>query len=194
MSSTAATAPPTSRCQNGSTKTCPTPSSGSPFHSASAKGNRGRPRKTIDNPFFGHLGPTTLWERYPKFAEDVLEGIARLDWHDRPIGNGGSSKPLSVRHLADVLANLHIITTVSIMGALRIGKRHAQRYVKAIELAIPFLLASRPENLIQEMLNGTATIYPWIQWEDNELPPPSPDMLGKLQHDLRDLRITAGNE
>lgn len=123
-----------------------------------------------------------------------MEGIARLDWHDRPIGNGGSSKPLSVRHLADVLANLHVITTVSIMGALGIGTRHAQRYVKAIELAIPFLLASRPENLIQEMLHGTATIYRWIQWEDNELSPPSPDRLGKLQHDLRDLRITAGNE
>lgn len=194
MSSTAATALPASRCQNGSTETCRTSSAGNHFPSASAKGNRGRPRKTIHNPFFSYLGPTTLWGRYPKFAEDVLEGIARLDWHDRPIGNGGSSKPLSVRHLADILANLHIITTATIMCALGIGTRHAQRYVKAIELAIPFLLASRPENLTQEMLLGTATTHPWIQWEDNELSPPCPDSLGKLQHDLRDLQITAGDE
>lgn len=61
-----------------------------------AKRGRGRPTKIITNLFHGYIGPTTYYGQYPHFAMDILEGIARLDWHDRPIGSGGSSKPLSV--------------------------------------------------------------------------------------------------
>lgn len=115
------------------------------------KDRRGRPAKQVQNPFYGFLGPTTLYDHYPYFAQDIMEGIARLDWHDRPIGQGGSSKPLSVRSLMVILESLEIITSIDVGDLLGIQARHAQRYVKAIELAIPFLMKSRPASLIYEM-------------------------------------------
>ena len=67
------------------------------------KGNQGPTPKTIENPFYGFIGCTTYWGRYPVFAQDIIEGIARLDWHDRPVDAEGKSMPLSVRKLVTIL-------------------------------------------------------------------------------------------
>lgn len=112
---------------------------------------RGRPAKQIQNPFNGILGPYTLYGRYPYFAQEIIEGIARLDWHDRAIGQGGSSKPLSVKSLMVVLESLETITSNNVGDLLGIQARHAQRYVKAVELALPYLMKSRPASLVYEM-------------------------------------------
>lgn len=112
---------------------------------------RGRPPKQFQNPFFGFLGATSAFERYPRFSADIIEGIARLDWHDRSIGQGGSSKPLSVRSLMLILENLEVITSSDVGSLLNLKARHAQRYVKAVELAMPYLMKSRPPSLIYEM-------------------------------------------
>lgn len=111
---------------------------------------RGRPARRILNPLVGRIGPTTEWGRYPAFAMDILEGVARLDWHDREAGAAEASKPLSVRTLVDLLASVEQITTASIAAFIGAGPRHAQRYLKAIELAMPRLLADRPQGLIRE--------------------------------------------
>lgn len=156
---------------------------------------RGRPSKQIHNPFYGFLGPTTTYGRYPFFAQDIMEGIARLDWHDRPIGKGGSSKPLSVRKLMVIMEVLEVITTNDVCEVLDIQARHAQRYVKAIELALPFLMKSRPRSLKYEMdLPGDA-LENAEYWEkrceshsviDCQTVMPSPAELAKLRHDLGD--------
>lgn len=112
---------------------------------------RGRPPKQFQNPFFGFLGKTSDVERYPHFSADIMEGIARLDWHDRSIGQGGSSKPLSLRSLMLILENLEAITSSGVGNLLDIQARHSQRYVKAIELAMPYLMKSRPPSLIYKM-------------------------------------------
>ncbi|WP_282875808.1 hypothetical protein [Pseudomonas peli] len=147
---------------------------------------RGRPPKVIFNPFEGFIGPTTGYGRYPYFASDIIEGIARLDWHDRPIEQGGSSKPLSVRRLFDILAQLPEVSAESVGSFLSTGRRQAQRYVKAIQLAMPYLMKARPAHLALEMDLGEILIGHWVKWTD-WLTAPAPATLAKLHHDLRDL-------
>ena len=113
--------------------------------------NRGRPPKSIANPFYVFIGPTTSYGRYPLFAMDIIEGIARLDWYDRRTGTGGKSMPLSVRNLVVILEMLEKVTSESVSQTLRLAERHAQRYVKAIELIIPRMMRTRPKSLILDM-------------------------------------------
>lgn len=153
------------------------------FPSASRRG-RGRPATVIVNPLQGFIGPTTEYGQYPAFAMDILEGIARLDWHDRPIGVGGSSKPLSVKRLVAILADLGVISAATAQNHYSLGLRQAQRYVKAIELAMPYLLKSCPASLVHEIHYGyvDGSGHP-NNWTD-QLLPPSPETLAKLHSDM----------
>ncbi|VEF12148.1 Uncharacterised protein [Pseudomonas fluorescens] len=148
--------------------------------------NRGRPPKSIANPFHVFIGPPTSYGRYPLFAMDIIEGIARLDWYDRRTGTGGKSMPLSVRNLVVILEMLEKVTSESVSQTLRLSERHAQRYVKAIELIIPHMMKARPKSLI---LNMEEIHEPGNRdWENvDELTQPSTDELAKLHHDLRTL-------
>lgn len=154
---------------------------------------RGRPAKRITNPFYGLVGPKTEYGRYPSFAMDIIDGIARLDWHDRPIGKGGSSKPLSVRSLMGILESVEEVTAESVATIIGTKTRQAQRYVKAIELAMPFLMKSRPRSLVFEMdLPEDEFVNAAYQKKLREtypdpldgLPPPTPEDLAKLRLDL----------
>ncbi|MDO1497831.1 helix-turn-helix domain-containing protein [Pseudomonas putida] len=157
------------------------------------KSTRGPKPNTITNPFFGFIGWDTRWGRYPGFAMDIIEGIARLDWHNRPIGVGGKSMPLSVRSLVRVLEILPAIHNEAIEETLQLKPRHARRYFKAIKLIILRMMNSRPRSLIHEMdgtcLDGIAT--PKVSthdWEDcDDANPPDPEILAKLHYDLRTL-------
>lgn len=180
---------------------------------ATAKRGRGRPAKIIDNPFYGYLDPTpdsrdagTNWDKYPRWAMDIMEGIARLDWHDRPASTGpigpsgtidpthkepfGSSKPLSIRKLMGILSDLPTVSAASVAEYLRTGLRQTQRYVKAIELAVPRLMQSRSKELVAVMAGEDLPAKPWMNWEDQG-EPPSPEALAKLHHDLRMLGAEA---
>lgn len=146
------------------------------------KSERGRKSKIIENPFYGFIGCTTYWGRYPVFALDIIEGIARLDWHDRAIGVGGKSTPLSVRNLAVTLESLPVVTNEAVQELLQLGERHARRYVKAIEMIVPWMMESRPRSLINEM-DGIDPEPKACEWDD--LCKPSAEELAKLQNDLR---------
>lgn len=149
------------------------------------KSTRGRKPKMIENPFYGFIGCTTLWGRYPVFALDIIEGIARLDWHDRPLGVGGKSMPLSVRNLVVILESLPVVTNEAVEDLLQLEERHARRYVKAIEMIIPRMMESRPQSLINEM-EGVEPEPKACEWEDyDDLPKPSAEELAKLHYDLR---------
>ncbi|NMY34166.1 helix-turn-helix domain-containing protein [Pseudomonas sp. WS 5412] len=151
------------------------------------KSERGRKRKVIENPFYGFIGCTTYWGRYPVFALDIIEGIARLDWHDRTIGIGGKSMPLSVRNLVVILESLPVVTNEGVEDLLQLRERHARRYVKAIELIVPRMMESRPRSLINEM-DGIESELKACEWDDgDDLCKPSAEELAKLHHDLRTL-------
>lgn len=153
----------------------------------SPKRTCGRKSKMIPNPFFGYIGCFTYWKRYPVFALDVIEGVARLDWNDRLIGVGGKSMPLSVRNIVVILEHLPIVTNETVEDLLQLGERHSRRYVKAIELIIPRMMECRPRSLLNEM-EGIEPEQNACEWEDgNELGTPSPEELAKLYHDLRTL-------
>lgn len=151
------------------------------------KSNRGRKPKILENPFYGFIGCTTLWGRYPAFAMDTIEGIARLDWHDRPTGIGGKSMPLSVRNLVVILESAPAITNEAVEDLLQLEERHARRYVKAIELIVPWMMKSRPQSLINEMdgIEPEPKACDWDDWDDACTP--SAEELAKLHHDLRTL-------
>lgn len=153
---------------------------------AATTSNRGRPSKIILNPFEGFIGPSTEYGQYPYFASDIIEGIARLDWHDRPIDQGGSSKPLSVKRLFGIIAELPKVTAKSVGDFLSVNTRQAQRYVKAVELAMPYLMKSRPRCLASEMDHGGIPAMRPSNWTD-ELETPSAEVLAKLHYDIRDL-------
>lgn len=150
------------------------------------KSNRGRPVKIVVNPFEGFIGPSTDYGQYPYFASDIVEGIAKLDWHDRPIGQGGSSKPLSVKRLFGIFTQLSEVTAKSVGDFLSIRTRHAQRYVKAVELAMPYLMKSRPPCLASQMDHREIPAMRPNDWTD-ELETPTAEVLAKLHYDLRDL-------
>ncbi len=143
--------------------------------------------KTITNPFYGFIGSMTAWERYPRFAMDIIEGIARLDWHDRRTGVNGKSMPLSVHNLALILECLQVITNESIEDLLDLKERHARRYFTAINMIVPRMMKARPTALIDYM-DGINSTQRTNEWEDyDEFKTPSPDELEKLHHDLRTL-------
>ena len=149
------------------------------------KSNRGAKPKTIENPFYGFIGCTTYWGRYPVFALDIIEGVARLDWHDRAIDVGGKSMPLSVRNLVVIIESLSVVTNIAVEDLLQLGERHARRYVKAIELIVPWMMESRPQSLINEM-EGIEPEPKACEWDDrDELCKPSVEELTKLHYDLR---------
>ncbi|UPF04911.1 helix-turn-helix domain-containing protein [Pseudomonas mosselii] len=151
------------------------------------KSNRGRKPKVVENPFFGFIGCTSHWGRYPVFAESIIEGAARLDWHDRPIGKGGKSMPLSVRNIAVILESLPVISNEAVEDLLQLGERHARRYFKAMQLIIPEMMESRPRSLINEM-DGIEPEPKACEWEDSDdARAPSAEELDKLHHDLRTL-------
>ena len=149
------------------------------------KSGLGRKPKSIVNPFYGFIGCTTHRGRYPVFAMDIIEGIARLDWHDRDIDVGGKSMPLSVRNLVLILESLSIVTNEVVEDLLQLGERHARRYVKAIELIMPWMMKSRPQDLINEM-EGIEPEPKASEWDDGDnLPKPSAEELEKLHYDMR---------
>lgn len=112
---------------------------------------RGRPAACIANPFAFVIGSPTAWGRYPEFAMDIVEGVARLNWHDRQEGSAETSRPLSVRVLMRLLESVEEITVATVVDSTGLGQRHARRYVKALQLIVPRLLAARPHRLLAEM-------------------------------------------
>jgi len=84
--------------------------------------------------------------QYPPWADDILQGIARLDWYR----TGARSIPLSVKQLVRILVSLPVIDTIAITQLLLLEERQARRYLKAIELALPYIIRSLPPGLNQQ--------------------------------------------
>ncbi|MDH1551565.1 helix-turn-helix domain-containing protein [Pseudomonas juntendi] len=151
------------------------------------KTNRGPKPKVLQNPFFGFIGRTTVWGRYPVFALDVMEGVIRLDWHNRVEGVGGKSTPLALSRIIFILESLPLVSNEKVADLLQLGERHARRYFKAIEIILPAMMAARPNALIEEMDHTESDPKP-CKWEDRfEACPPSAETLEKLHYDLRTL-------
>lgn len=135
---------------------------------------KGRKPNMLQNTIIPYIGKTTEYGLYAPWALDVIEGIARLDWDSKPTDSPLKSSPLSVRSLCIILASLESITAKDIEALLGIGKRHAQRYLKACTLAMPYLERSIPKPRIR-----------CIEWLDMHDLIPDPTELARLEYDMR---------
>lgn len=114
---------------------------------------RGRKPTEVSNPFAG-LGALLRADEeviraygYPAWLDDVLRGVASLDWY-RPTAR---SIPLSVRHMLSILDQLPVITAAGVAALLLVELRQAQRYVQALRMAIPHLVAGMPAGTLERI-------------------------------------------
>lgn len=151
------------------------------------KGASGPKPKFVVNPFVGHIWSVqdNKKKAYPEFAMDIIEGVCRLDWHDRTIGAGGVSKPLSVKKLMNILEWLPQITNEKVEDFLSLEERHARRYVKAAKLVIPRMMRCRPAHLSMVMDHAPASLDPCVVNVMNDVRMPNAEELTKLHHDMR---------
>lgn len=151
------------------------------------KGASGPKPKVVGNPFVGNMWSVNDngGQAYPKFAMEIIGGVCRLDWHDRPIGVGGISKPLSVKKLINILEWLPVITNEKVEDFLSLEERHARRYVKAAELVIPRMMKCRPAHLSMVMDNVSASPEPRVVNVMDDVSMPTAEELTKLHYDMR---------
>jgi len=116
-------------------------------------GGRGRKPEEVHNPFTGLKAllredqETIRTYGYPAWLDDVLRGVASLDWY-RP---NARSIPLSVRHMLLILEQLPVITAAEVANLLLVEIRQAQRYVQALRIAMPYLIAGMPAGTLERI-------------------------------------------
>lgn len=115
--------------------------------------NRGRKAVLVNNPFVGlrallrDSDDLVRAYGYPAWLDDVLQGVARLDWYR----TNGRSIPLSVRRMLLILDQLSVITAAEVAPLLLVEVRQAQRYVQALRLAMPHLIAGMPVGTLERI-------------------------------------------
>lgn len=160
------------------------------------KGASGPKPKVVGNPFVGNMWSVNDngGQAYPKFAMEIIGGVCRLDWHDRPIGVGGISKPLSVKKLINILEWLPEITNEKVEDFLSLKERHARRYMKAVKLIIPRMMKCRPAHLSMVMDDVPASLEPSVVNVMDDVRMPTAEEMAKLHHDMRTFAEYAAEE
>lgn len=116
-------------------------------------GGRGRRPEAFCNPFVGLRALLREDEEavraygYPAWLDDVLRGVANLDWYRTT----ARSIPLSVRHMLSILDQLPVITAAGVAALILVELRQAQRYVQAMRMAMPHLLAGVPLGTLERI-------------------------------------------
>lgn len=77
-------------------------------------------------------------ENWPLWADDILSGVARLNWMNQK----HREIPLSARKILQCLAHLETMDTYSISHLIHVDERSAQRYYNACELAQTHMIRS----------------------------------------------------
>lgn len=95
-------------------------------------------------------------DSWPLWVDDLVMGVARLDWYDRT----ERSRPLSTKSIMQCFACLEEINGSTISHLLNIGKRQALRYMKACELLHERLIDSFCDDGVRSMRYPAVFIYP----------------------------------
>lgn len=137
----------------------------------------GRKPMMLTNTVIDYIGKTSTYGLYPVWALDIIEGVARLDWDSKPTDSPLKSSMLSVKNLCLILSSCEEISTKRISLALDMKERHAQRYLKACRLMMPYLEKSIPKKVDIKC----------IEWLDLHDLIPDPVELAQLHYDMREL-------
>lgn len=95
-------------------------------------------------------------ESWPLWVDDPVSGVARLDWYR--VGDRGV--PLSKAKILQCFACLDEVNTSTISHLLNVGKRQAQRYMKACELLHERLIDNFCDDSVRSMRYPAVFIYP----------------------------------
>lgn len=104
-------------------------------------------------------------DNWPLWVDDVVQGIARLDWYRQ----GSRSVPLSGKKIVQCFAYLSTIDVYQISRLLQVGERQARRYLKACELAHDRLIAGYCTDSIRLMKYPDVFVYPREKYLDSDL-------------------------
>lgn len=95
-------------------------------------------------------------DNWPLWVDDVVSGVTRLDWYR----SGDRNVPLSTKKIVQCFACLDDINASTISHLLNIGKRQAQRYMKACELSHERLIDGWCDDTVRCMKYPAVFIYP----------------------------------
>jgi hypothetical protein len=95
-------------------------------------------------------------DSWPLWVDDLVSGVARLDWYDR----SERSRPLSTKSIMQCFACLEEINGSTISHLLNIGKRQSLRYFKACEILHEKLIDSFCDDNVRLMKYPAVFIYP----------------------------------
>lgn len=95
-------------------------------------------------------------EKWPLWVDDIVSGVARLDWH----GAREQQVPLSKKKVVQCFALLDTISTQEVSHLLKLGKRQATRYYKACELLHQKLIDGYCDNRVYSLHYPEVFIYP----------------------------------
>lgn len=97
-------------------------------------------------------------DNWPLWVDDIVSGVARLDWY----GEREDQVPLSKKKIVQCFALLELINASTISHLLRVGKRQAQRYYKACELLHQRLIDGYCDDDVHSLHYPDVFIYPRI--------------------------------
>lgn len=97
-------------------------------------------------------------DKWPLWVDDIVYGVARLDWY----GEREKQRPLSAKRIVQCFALLETIDASKISHLLHVGERQAQRYYKACELLHQRLIDGYCDNGIYFLRYPEVFIYPRI--------------------------------
>lgn len=86
-------------------------------------------------------------EVWPLWIDDIVSGVARLDWY----GEREQQIPLSTSAIILCFATLDEISTERVMELLGLKERMARKYASACRLCYPFLKRSLQSEEIKRM-------------------------------------------
>lgn len=95
-------------------------------------------------------------DSWPLWVDDLVSGVARLDWY----GPRENQRPLSTRNIVQCFACLEEINGSTISHLLNIGERQARRYMKACELIHERLVDNYCDDSVRSMRYPAVFIYP----------------------------------
>ncbi len=95
-------------------------------------------------------------DNWPLWVDDVLSGVARLDWY-RP---NERSIPLSAKNILRCFAYLDVIDVYSVSHLLHLGKRQATYYFKACQLVHEKLIDGFCNDAVRSLHYPEVFVYP----------------------------------
>lgn len=121
-----------------------------------SEGPRGRPSASFSNCVLPEMMDVLMsGEEWPLWVDDVLVGVARLDWYAQE----DDQTPLSAKKMLKIFSSLDMVSASAISRLLQTGRRQAMRYFKACQMAHQKLIDGYCDDAVQSLTYPETFIY-----------------------------------